>query len=164
MRLWRLQPSRHPVDGVGASLFDGRWHFASSDVRILYASESLALAALEVLVNTGPEEVPGDLTAYLLELPDELTATEMFPELLPPGWDAVPPRTTSQEVGMDWLRTAKTPLLRVPSVIVPEERNVLLNLVHPALAKVVPNRHRPFSFDSRLWRTTAAAASKPATR
>jgi len=158
MRLWRLARAKYPpFDGRGALHVSSRWHRADGILRLVYTSEALSLAALELLVHTEPDLAPDDLQASALDLPDGFNIREVDPSELPPDWAAEPAPPSLQEIGTEWLRTADTPLLRVPSAVIPEERNVLINVMHPDIAsRLTPTTQRAFSFDSRLWKTTAA--------
>jgi RES domain-containing protein len=162
MRLWRLARAKYPpFDGAGALRFSSRWHRADGVLRLVYTSEALSLAALELLVHTEPDLAPADLLATAVDLPDGLAIRELSPAELPAGWAAEPAPPSLQVIGTDWLRSGVTPLLRVPSAIIPEEWNVLINVAHPVVASsLVPAAQRPFSFDSRLWKTAASAPSK----
>jgi len=71
---------------------------------------------------------------------------------LPRGWREEPPPPSVQSIGGAWLRERKAALLRIPSVIVPEESNYLLNPAHPDASRLVIGPARPFGFDQRMWK------------
>lgn len=146
MRVWRLaQPRFAPdIEGEGARLFGGRWN--SAGVPLVYTSDSLALAALEVLVHLPRIErskkgIP-QYVAIGLDVPDSLVAD--------PGFASDVPLHESQTSGDAWLRSATSLALLVPSRVIPLERNVLLNPRHPAMAEVTVAVSEPFVFDDRL--------------
>jgi len=149
LRLWRL--TREPfqdLDGEGARRFGGRWNGAG--VAVVYTSSTLALAVLELLVHVDPEEMPTDLVALCIEGPDSASPHRVPPEALPPHWRRVLDHPACRQAGEDWVREGQSPLLRVPSAIVPEEENVLLNPAHPEAARFVVTARRAFALDPRL--------------
>jgi RES domain-containing protein len=121
-------------------------------VAVVYASATLSLATLEYFVHLDPSDMPGDLVAVPADVPDGLPRTEIRAESLPPNWRAYPAPDALAELGTAWARARKTPILLVPSVIVPQERNVLLNPAHPEFRRIRVGPPEPFSFDPRLWR------------
>lgn len=134
--------------GDGARLYGGRWN--APGVPCAYAAESRALAVLELLVHASPELLRVEFLLLEIEVPDALIETGLRP---PPGWDGFPAGAASQDHGGRWLKrsaaTAKA-ALAVPSVIIPEEANYLLNPLHPAFSNIRIRRRRKFRFDSRL--------------
>ena len=149
MLVWRITRAAHQaLDGEGARLNGGRWN--SEGVAVVYASSTLSLAALEYLAHVDPEDVPGDLVAMGVEVPDDLPDERIRASDLPPDWNRVPDHPACVDRGDAWARAARTPLLRVPSAIVPEEESVLLNPRHPDAARVGVDLTRPFAFDPRL--------------
>ncbi len=146
MRIWRLTEERHlpGLDGEGARLWGGRWNSVGEPV--IYLSDSLALAALEVLVHLPRiERQKGELPPFLavgLNVPDALIDDPAYPAALPSD--------ETRALGDAWLRSASSLGLLVPSRVIPLERNVLLNPRHPAMAKVTVAVSEPFVFDDRL--------------
>jgi RES domain-containing protein len=136
------------LDGEGARRFGGRWN--SPGVPIVYTSASRALAALEYLVNVDVMEVPDDLVLLTIDVPGDASNDRLDHTSLPDAWALVPPGEASRGLGDTWARTGRSLLLRVPAVPVPEEENVLLNPLHPAMADVRVIASRPFAFDDRL--------------
>jgi RES domain-containing protein len=149
MRLWRLCASRYPpFDGEGARRVGGRWN--SPGLPMVYASQHLSLAVLESLVHYDIAFLPTNLLAHAVDVPDEHIAV-LDTALLPLGWDEDPAYTASRAVGDAWLRDGTGLALAVPSAIITEEYNVLLNPQHPrAEALLSPALSRPFDFDPRL--------------
>lgn len=146
MRIWRLTEAKHlpGLDGEGARLWGGRWNSIGEPV--VYTSDSLALAALEVLVHLPRiERQKGSLPAYLavgMDIPDHL--------IHDPGHPPSIPSEETQVLGDAWLRSISSLALFVPSRVIPLERNVLLNPRHPAMADVQIALTEPFVFDDRL--------------
>ena len=151
MGLWRLaREAYQALDGDGARLYGGRWN--SEGVPVVYASESLSLAVLEYLVHVDPALIPADLLAMEIELPDDpALGAVVDPALFPAGdWRTYPAPEWQAELGDLWIEDATFLWLAVPSAIVPEEHNVLLNPRHPRMADVRTVGTRPFRFDRRL--------------
>ncbi|MFM2053632.1 MAG: hypothetical protein RL456_1669 [Pseudomonadota bacterium] len=151
MKVWRI--CRQPfvataLDGIGGLYAGGRWHRRGRP--IVYAAESAALAALEVLVHVDPLDAPDDLRLLALELPDDLGIERVEPADLPARWASVPAPDELARLGSDWLASRRSAGLSVPSAVIPIERNLLLNPLHPGIAQVRVVEDRPFSFDPRL--------------
>jgi len=150
MRLWRLSKAKHAttaLDGEGARLVGGRWN--SPGRRAVYLSEHLSLAALEVLVHftkgTAPEHV-----AIALDVPDDVTVYTPKLSDLPPDWRAAEAPPSTQQFGDAWYDPVNSALMRVPSVIIPEEFNFVLNPSHPDSTRITKHAPVPFTFDPRL--------------
>ena len=140
MLAWRL--CREPyadLNGEGARLYGGRWNTPGRP--LVYAASTAALAVLEVRVHLDlpPELLPDDYVLMTVDLGD--LAVEDVSDIL----------ANQRDYGDAWLREWRTPVLRVPSVIVPEDSNVLVNPGHPAAASARIVGRRPFAFDRRLW-------------
>ncbi|MBD0319191.1 MAG: RES family NAD+ phosphorylase [Gemmatimonadetes bacterium] len=150
MRVWRLARRRYPVlDGEGARRAGGRWNSPGSAV--VYTAGSRALAALELLAYVNPGAEPPDLELFEVHLPDDVPARTVGPTELERDWRA--PRHPDCRVrGDTWARSADTLLLVVPSAMIPEEPNYLINPAHPAASRVRVVSSRPFSYDPRLQR------------
>lgn len=150
MRAWRIAKRAHALDRSGGGGFAeaGRWHEQGQPV--IYAGLSPELCVLEKLAHTG-QFLPADLVLVELSLPEGAGLyAETAPGELPAGWDAVPPGGASAAYGSRFLRAGELLGLIVPSAIVAEARNIVLNPVHPAFAQVTMNILRPFRFDERL--------------
>ena len=153
MRLWRLSKARHAasaMDGEGARLVGGRW--SSPGRKAVYLSEHLSLAALEILVHVSRDTAPAHV-AIALEVPDELMLhAETFANL-PTDWRDTEAPLSTRALGDAWLDARTTALLRVPSVLIPEEFNVILNPRHPDAARIKQVATAPFVFDPRLFKS-----------
>jgi RES domain-containing protein len=148
--IWRIVPlhrAETAFDGEGARLFGGRWN--SRGTRMVYCSESRALAILETLVHLTPANIHRRLSLLGVEIDPELI--EVLPEKkLPPDWRAPMASAANKKVGDDWVRSGRSAVLQISSAIIPEENNFLLNPAHPALTDVRILRKTDFSFDGRL--------------
>lgn len=159
MRLWRLCKRRHAAfDGQGARLSGGRWNRRGTAV--VYTSETLSLAALELLVHCDPSLLPSDLVEIAAELPEGLAVERVEIAGLPRAWRRYPAPDALAQIGTDWARAASSAALSVPSVVVPRERNVLLNPAHPDFRRVRVGRPEPFSLDSRLARSWSSGRTR----
>ena len=151
--LWRIA-QEHPgfpaddFSGAGAGISGGRWNSPGNPM--VYSSTSIALALLETVVHLSGPPV---WNRYLIEIevPDAIwaAAERVLPEQLP-GWDAIPAGTTSISHGDRWLAACRSALLRVPSVVVPREDNVLIHPRHPDTAKLRVHKRERVSYDPRL--------------
>lgn len=152
MRFWRIcrrQYAAEAASGEGARLYGGRWN--SRGVRVVYASASLALAAMETFVNLEPNLQPKDLVSVAGEIPDGLEIGTLALQALPADW-----RKRRDEAlrrfGNEWIRFGQSVALRVPSAAIRGEWNVLLNPAHSDFAKVRFGEPEPFEFDARMFR------------
>ncbi|NNN06131.1 MAG: RES family NAD+ phosphorylase [Elusimicrobia bacterium] len=154
IRAWRLDKAKRTqaesFSGEGARLSGGRWNRAGA--RAVYASESLALAALEKFVHTQEEGRRMALVAYGLEIPESVAVDRPRLERLPPNWRAQPAPAETQDFGAAWLIRREKAVLLIPSIIVPSEYNLLLNPEHRDFAKIKIISRVAFAFDSRLWK------------
>lgn len=150
MLLWRLTRTayaRDPLSGTGAARAGSRWN--SPGVRIGYASTSRPLALLEMLVHVTRDSVPDDLILVPIELPEAVVATL---DALPPDCNVLPFSMDARRTGDRWAAAKSSLALRVPSVVLPSESNVLVNPLHPAFPQVRIGPPEALSLDRRLFR------------
>jgi RES domain-containing protein len=150
MRVFRLGLARflrtrkEAFSGKGGMVSSGRWHTEGHP--IVYTSQSLSLAALEILVHLKETREVEPFLSYAAEIPDHLI---LKPDSFPTQWRRR--IEASRAFGDVWLEAKRAPALRVPTILAPGEWNVLLNPVHPQFSlswiQVGPER---FSFDARL--------------
>ena len=149
MLLWRIARTVYePLDGEGARLHGGRWN--SPGIPVIYTAEHLSLAIIETLVHTDPDLVPDDLAIFEIETTDPVSCKSVDISDLPADWTDVPDHPACRAIGDEWVHDGECLMLAVPSAVVPEERNYLLNPVHPQMRSVSVARSRPFVFDPRL--------------
>jgi len=155
MKAWRLVSEKWAsgaFTGDGARLYGGRWNFPG--IPLVYAAERLSLAALEMLVHLKATSLSLPYVAFEIEFEDSLLTA--FPENeLPEHWREEPVSSSTMEVGTYWATRRESAVLAVPSVVVPEERNFLLNCEHPQFPKIYILREQAFSFDPRLLKENA---------
>lgn len=150
MRGWRLvapQRADTAFDGTGASRAGGRWN--SRGTRVVYLGGSLALAALELLVHIDYERALQEHIAIPVDFPAELVLN-VETSSLPEDWHTSHGLRFTQDLGDAWVRQGASALLVVPSRIINDESNYLLNPKHPEFMHVVIGSPRTFRFDARL--------------
>ena len=137
MKLWRIaadtrQYRAGDLTGAGAARAPGRWNDVGEPV--IYAALTISMAVLETAAHIDDHGLP--LNRYLLELnvPQDVWALreELDMATLPPTWSAIPAGQASVRIGSAWFASLRSPILLVPSVLVPEERAALINNVSPA--------------------------------
>ena len=143
-RLALRQHAGRAFGGEGARRAGGRWN--PRGVPVVYVSATLSLAALEFLVHLGgPQDAP-DLVFFQVEFEERLVGEVRLPK----QWRKLKLGDT-RALGRDWWEEAVTPVLRVPSFVVPSESNFVLNPSHPDFRKIKISRAQPFALDPRLY-------------
>ena len=132
--------------------YGGRWN--AKGTRLVYGAKQLSLACLELLVHADLRNLPGDLQAIALDIPDGVSRKVLAANALPAGWDQVPGPQALKVIGSAWAALKAEAILLVPSAIIPEEANYLINPDHPDAARIELHPPRPFSFDRRLGAAT----------
>ena len=157
MRLWRIaaETRKYPavdLSGGGAANSPGRWNDYKQPV--VYSAPTIAITVLETAAHVDDFGLP--LNRYLVEIgvPDAVWAQreEIDVAKLPSTWAVIPAGRASVKVGSDWLLSLRTPILMVPSVIVPEEWASLINPRHSEASKITAKVVRLFEYD-RLFRS-----------
>jgi RES domain-containing protein len=149
MKVWRLaRRDRTDLDGEGARLYGGRWN--SPGTAVIYTAGTLSLALLEYLVHLNPDKMPHDLVSIAGEIPDNLAIRHIAIEALPPNWNDLTLQPVTQTIGTQWVTAGHSAVLRVPSVVIPQESNYVLNPHHPEFSAITWSAPEPFSLDRRL--------------
>ena len=134
--------------GLGAALYGGRWN--SRGNKMVYASESRALATLEISVHLKNTSVLESYSVCDISIPEEL-CEEVGSDNLPRGWDEMVINPAAAQAWGDlWLEVGETPAVRVPSVVVPLEWNFLLNPDHDNFPGIQLGRIQPHPIDHRI--------------
>ncbi len=147
-RIIKTRYAENTFDGYGAKKYGGRWN--SKGVAVTYTSDTVSLAALEVLVHLHNPAILEAYTLCALEIPDDEVLV-LAEEALPDDWRLDPAPLSTAGIGDDWVAGGDSLALAVPSTIIPMQNNILLNPGHAAFAEVVKTvRCEPFTFDQRL--------------
>jgi RES domain-containing protein len=146
-RIVQEQWAESALDGEGARLWGGRWNLPG--IPAVYLAESRALAALEILVHAPREALKLRWIVIELEIPADLIDIVPFAKL-PENWQLQPSSHHAQDFGSRWLRDARNLALQLPSVVIPEEKSLLLNPRDPSMRDLKPGKPQAFSFDPRL--------------
>jgi RES domain-containing protein len=151
VQVFRIAKTRHIRDlsGTGAMLHGGRWN--PKNIPVIYASESRSLASLEFLVHVSLLPIlPKNLSIACLDIPDDTVAERISVAELPKNWRDYPGPSELADIGSKWATSMRSLLLRVPSVVVVDEFNVLINPKHPEIKRVTLTLVETFTFDRRL--------------
>jgi len=152
VQAWRLvKKSRLETafDGEGAFRFGGRWN--SRGQRMVYASSSLALALLEILVHIDPTQRVPELVAIPIEIPADRIEEEPHSVLKNLAGGLPWSLSETRRRGDAWLASANQPALLVPSAVIPLEQNFLLNPAHPDFDRCRIGEAEALSLDPRLF-------------
>jgi RES domain-containing protein len=131
----------------GARLFGGRWN--SPGHPVVYTAQSLALAALEILVHVDSDKLLQDYVAIPVTVDPQLI-TQVEESALPNNWRAYPASKATRTIGAAWISEGVLPVLQVPSAVIPTEFNFLLNPSHKDFRKLRIGKPQLFRFDRRL--------------
>ena len=150
-RLYKSEHAATAMTGDGAKKFGGRWNHEG--LAVVYCSCSLALAQLETLVHLNGPLRPDGFESLELAFPSgcvgrRITVGEL--EEFDIDWRAYPPHVLLQEIGSEWIESATSLVLEVPSVVSPSESNFLVNPVHPDFHKIESKSSDPVVWDPRL--------------
>lgn len=151
MKLYRIAKRERSSDlsGIGAAMYPGRWNKFGTP--ILYTGTTEAIALLEVLVHLPPMLSP-QLDLLTIQIPDE-SITKLEVNQLPSNWRQYPAPAILAEIAQEWVTKGQFLALQVPSCVVPNSFNVLLNCAFPDYTKkVIIIDHQPFDFDDRLMK------------
>jgi RES domain-containing protein len=147
---WRVAKAKYVAtafDGEGARHFGGRWN--SKGTAMVYTGSSQALAALEMLVHLESADVLKHYRVIPVTIDASLVKT-LDAKTLPANWKRRPAPAAVRALGDAWVASNDSVVLEVPSVVIPDERNYLLNIRHPDFPKPAIGKPQPFRFDRRL--------------
>ena len=153
MLVYRIEREKYlssTLSGIGASVTKGyRWN--SLHTKLVYTAESRALAVLEVSVHLDlSQDMPLDRYSIEIEIPNDFLILEVNAEDLPSGWDAKPPTNITQIIGDDFVEQGEAAVLKVPSSIIPQESNYLINPSHPDAKRIKVKSTSLMVFDTRF--------------
>jgi len=147
MIVYRITLAIH-ADKLIASGNPARWN--SKDVKVIYTSSSRSLACLENIVHRNSRGLNAQYRTLLIEIPNNLKIELISRKELQSGWQEFQNTPATQNLGDAWVAKGKSAILQVPSVIIPEECNYVLNPAHRDFAKIKYLRNEAFEFDGRL--------------
>lgn len=149
--VWRIAKQKHQfagLSGEGARIYGGRWNPIGTPV--IYTAESLSLATLEIIVHLEREQL---LYNRFVKIPVTFESSLVFPlsrKKLCQDWDSLPPSESTQKIGQQWIERAKHTILKIPSTVIKEEHNFLINPAHPDFSVIQFGEPQRFEFDERL--------------
>ena len=153
MFLWRISNHR-TLDGRGGLFASARWHTQGRPIVYLAETPSGALTEVLVHLELDPGSLPISYKLLKTEAPDDISIQHVMESDLPAGWTR--DEAVTRKVGDEWLASSSTALLRVPSTIVPETFNILLNPRHGEAARIKVRWHRQYPWDQRLFEPGSA--------
>jgi len=151
MTAWHIAKQKHQstgLSGEGARIYGGRWNPIGTPV--IYAAGSLSLATLEIIVHLEREQL---LYTRFVKIPVTFESSMVFSlsrNKLPKDWDSLPPSESTQKIGQKWIEQVKHAILKIPSTVIREEHNFLINPVHPDFSVIEFGEPQRFDFDERL--------------
>ena len=159
--IWRIATDTRDyqaddLSGAGAKRDGGRWN--APGMAVVYTSENRALACLETVVHLNAGGLPFNRYLVAIDIPEAVWSAARIetPDSLPVGWDTEPAGRASIRLGTEWATAMTSALLRVPSVIIPEEVNVLINPLHPDARRLKATKVRRWLYDPRLVKRARA--------
>ena len=147
MEVYRICLAKY-ADALVASGMRGRWNLKGSFV--IYTAGSRALACLENVVHRSGEGLNDQFRTVVIGIPDDIIIESIAPEVLPLGWQLTKNYPVCQSFGNDWYSRRTSAVLRVPSFIIPEEYNFILNTIHPDFQSINIMSTEAFFFDPRI--------------
>jgi RES domain-containing protein len=138
------------LSGRGAEINGGRWN--SQGISALYTSSSRALCAIEIIVHVPAGIIPADYYLVTIDIPDDAPINTIDIKNLPANWNSNPISASTQRIGNAFFAGQKELVLKVPSAIIKDEWNYILNPVHKDFQKVKIIDTEPFAFDTRLFK------------
>jgi RES domain-containing protein len=147
MEVFHITLSRY-AEELFASGLSGRWN--KEGEKVIYAASSRSLACLENLVHRRGQIKSASYKTIVIYVPDDLAIQSVELKDLPQDWQQKSDPEECQHIGSTWYQSKQTPVLSVPSVVIPYERNLVINAEHPDFDKVKILKKEPFCFDPRL--------------
>jgi len=151
MFVWRLCSNTFidsALSGEGARKKGNRWNHPGTP--IVYSADSLSLAMLESLVHFDVEDIPDNYMQVKIFIPDNASVSRITSTELGLDWNKGNNRQQLKNIGTQWAKNKESLILIVPSVIVPDENNYIINPLHQEITSVTIQEIKEFTFDSRL--------------
>ncbi len=146
-RMCQKMRAPEAFSGEGSKKKGMRWN--NKDIAAVYVAEHLSLAALEIIVNFPRKALGVPFVFFKVEIPESVKIANVGH--LPMDWRDFPYRTSTQDIGSQWVIEGRTAVLEVPSAVIPEERNYIINPHHSDFRKIVISSAKDFRFDNRLY-------------
>ncbi|MBA4408808.1 MAG: RES family NAD+ phosphorylase [Bacteroidota bacterium] len=152
MFVYRITKKEHSaLDGMGGMYGPGRWHEKGN--LVIYTSEHASLAAWEKIVHVASfDNLPDNLLLVKVEIPDGIEIQTVPQKVLVKGWNSFPFANETVNYGTSFLRKKVHLALKVPSVIIPDEHNIILNPLHPDIQSCKIISTTRFIFDMRVFK------------
>jgi RES domain-containing protein len=147
MFLFRITIAKY-ADGLKASGRASRWN--SNEVEMIYTSSSQSLACLENVVHRNLFGLNQAFRVLTIQIPQEVSIHEFKLEELPFDWKSFQQMPFTQSLGDEWIKSSKSAVLKVPSSIIQQEYNYLVNPAHKDFSKIIIKTVDPFVFDERI--------------
>lgn len=136
------------ADKLSGSGYPARWN--PRHIQVIYTASSIALACLENLVHRSGEGLNANFRLVEIWIPDGISSQTVTTDDLPENWHGIDGYPFCQRIGREWVEKRFSCTLQVPSSIIPDETNILINPGHAEFPKVSITKIRKFSFDERL--------------
>lgn len=154
VQVWRIAVevatyAANNLSGAAAKMTGGRWN--SKGTPVVYCATNIALATLETVHYLRSGSLPFNRYLVRIDVPDAVWDARQVLNPLPAGWDAIPAGLSARTAGDAWIASAASALLLVPSVIVPDECNVLINPQHGDAAALVASTLKRWNYDPRFF-------------
>jgi RES domain-containing protein len=133
---------------TGPGIAGGGWNHKGTP--LVYCSATASLCLLEVLAHSAA--LPADMMVIEARIPNSVSIRTVEQSELPANWNRAVAPTKTRDLGTSWAKGGATAVLSVPSVVVPNDSNYLLNPTHPDFARIRFSAPEPFVFDKRLKR------------
>lgn len=147
MLVYRICLAKY-ADDLFASGYRARWNY--KDQFVIYTASSRALACLENVVHRSGEGLNDQFRVLVIDVPDDLVIEEIDLAQLPKNWEKASRYALCQPLGAAWYTARQSAVLRVPSSIIPQEHNYVLNSRHPEFRRIQIVGREEFSFDARI--------------
>ncbi len=131
-------------DGEGSRVYGGRWN--NKGISAVYTSDSLALSSLETIIHLPTYDLLENYVYFRISLDTKM----VYDSPTPVGWDERPNSSIARSIGDEWVTKNTSPAMKVPSILVPESYNFIINIHHPDYSDIRIDYPKPLIFDSRL--------------
>jgi RES domain-containing protein len=152
--IWRIATetatyAANDMSGTGAKNSGGRWN--SKGTPVVYCASNIALATLETIHSLNTGDLPFNRYLVRIDVPDDVWNSRHVLDPLPGGWDAIPAGVSARLAGDAWISSGASALLLVPSMVVPDESNVLINPAHRDASHITATTLKRWIYDPRFF-------------